>query len=192
MLGASGLTLALTDDFEDDDWLPFTHFHLGDRASAGYSSAFARSGSRSYHVEIRGWAVRVFGSAYGYTLFPTRNTPITELRLSLLYDRLQYLQGSPWDAYAAGVALDFLDGSYRRVGGVRYITAYQASRNAGRCAPTVSDVVLSPPAALSAWTDLRRSPAADFPSAPWTSAEYVKVSVGLLCAAGLTGGWILR
>ncbi len=189
VLGGSGLIAALIDDFEDDNWLPFTHFHLGDRASAGYSSAFARSGSRSYHVEIRGWAVRDFGSAYGYALFPTRNTPITELRLSVLYDRLEDLQGSPWDAYAAGVALDLLDGSYRRVGGVRYITAYQASRNAGRCAPTVSDVVLSPPAALSTWTDLRRSPAADFPSAPWTSAAFVKVSVGFLCAAGLTGAW---
>ena len=187
MLGGSGLTTALIDDFEDDDWLPFTHFHLGDRASAGYSSAFARSGSRSYHVEIRGWTVRDFGSAYGYALFPTRHTPITELRLSMLYDRLQDLQGSSWDAYAAGVALDFLDGSYRRVGGVRYITAYQASRNAGRCAPTVSDVVLSSASVLSAWTDVRRSPAADFPSAPWTSAEFVKVSVGFLCAAGLTG-----
>ncbi len=189
MLGGSGLALALIDDFEDDNWLPFTHFHLGDRASAGYSSAFARSGSRSYHVEIRGWTVRDFGSAYGYAVFPTRHTPITELRLSVLYDRLQDLQGSPWDAYAAGVSLDFLDGGHRRVGGVRYITAYQASRNAGRCAPTVSDVVLSSPSGLAAWTDIRRSPAADFPSAPWASAEFVKVSVGFLCAAGLTGAW---
>jgi len=189
MLVGSAPASALIDDFEDDTWLPFTHFHLGDRASAGYSSSFARSGSRSFHVEIRGWTVRDFGSAYGYAIFPIRNAPITELRLSVLYDRLQDLVASPWDAYAAGVALDFLDGSYRPLGSVRYITAYHASRNAGRCAPTVSDVVLSPPVGLAAWTDVRRSPIADFPSAPWTSAEFVKVSVGFLCAAGLTGAW---
>src|SRR5207245_1015853 len=32
-----------------------------------------------------------------------------------------------------------------------------------------------------------RNPTADFPAAPWASAGYVKVSIGFLCAAGLTG-----
>src|SRR2546428_9769380 len=53
----------------------------------------------------------------------------------------------------------------------------------------MSDVVLPAPSALNVWTDHGRDPTADFPSAPWQSAEYVKVSIGFLCAAGLTGAW---
>ena len=189
LLAGSGSVEAFIDDMEDDFWLPFTHFHLGDRASAGYASGFGRSGTRAFHVDIRGWAVRDFGSAYGYALYPTRKAPMTELRVSLLYDRLQDVVTSPWDAYAAGISLDLLDASYHALGRYRYITSYHASRNAGRCAPTMSDVVLPAPSALSVWTDHGRNPTADFPSAPWQSAEYVKVSIGFLCAAGLTGAW---
>src|SRR3989449_5304011 len=172
---------------EEDFWLPFTHFHLGDRASAGYASGLGRSGTRAFHVDIRGWAVRDFGSAYGYAVYPTRKAPMTELRVSLLYDRLQDVVASPWDAYAAGISLDLLDASYHALGRLRYITSYHASRNAGRCAPTMSDVVLAAPSALGPWTALGRNPTADFPAAPWQSAEYVKISIGFLCAAGLTG-----
>src|SRR2546425_11287762 len=53
----------------------------------------------------------------------------------------------------------------------------------------MSDVVLPAPSAPNVWTDHGRNPTADFPSAPWQSAEYVKVSIGFLCAAGLTGAW---
>ncbi len=189
MLGGSGSAMALIDDMEEDFWLPFTHFHLGDRASAGYASGFGRSGTRSFHVEIRGWAIRDFGSAYGYALYPTRQASMTELRVSLLYDRLQDDIASPWDAYSAGISLDLLDASYHSLGRLRYITSYHASRNAGRCAPTTSDVVLAAPGALGAWTDIARNPTADFPAAPWLSAEYVKISIGFLCAAGLSGAW---
>src|SRR5207249_11949192 len=87
LLAGSGSVEALTDDMEEDFWLPFTHFHLGDRASAGYPSRFGRSGARAFHVDIRGWAVRDFGSAYGDAVYPTRNAPMTELPVSLLYDR---------------------------------------------------------------------------------------------------------
>src|SRR5256712_3936827 len=189
LLAGSGSVEAFIDDMEDDFWLPFTHFHLGDRASAGYASGFGRSGTRAFHVDIRGWAVRDFGSAYGYALYPTRKAPVTELRVSLLYDRLQDVVTSPWDAYAAGISLDLLDASYHALGRFRYITSYHASRNAGRCAPTLSDVVLPAPSALNVWTDHGRNPTADFPLAPWQSAEYVKVSIGFLYAAGLTGAW---
>src|SRR5207244_11630528 len=82
-----------------------------------------------------------------------------------------------------------LDASYHALGRFRYITSYHASSNAGRCAPTTSDIVLPAPSALNVWTDHGRNPTADFPSAPWQSAEYVKVSIGFLCAAGLTGAW---
>src|SRR5439155_52965 len=148
---------------------------------------FARSGTRAFHVDSWGWAVRDFGSAYGYAMYATRKAPITELRVSILYDRLEDVVTSPWDAYAAGVSLDLLDASYHSLGRLRYITSYRASSNAGRCAPTTSDVVLPAPSALGVWTDLGRNPTADFPAAPWPSAEYVKVSIGFLCAAGLTG-----
>src|SRR3989454_516428 len=114
---------------------------------------------------------------------------MTELHVSILYDRLQDVVTSPWDAYAAGISLDLLDASYHALGRYRYIPSYHASRNAGRCAPTMSDVVLPAPSALNVWTDHGRNPTADFPSAPWQSAEYVKVSIGFLCAAGLTGAW---
>jgi len=187
MLGGSGSVEAFIDDMEEDAWLPFTHFHLGDRASAGYASGIARSGTRAFHVDIWGWTVRDFGSAYGYAMYATRKAPITELRVSILYDRLEDVVTSPWDAYAAGVSLDLLDASYHSLGRLRYITSYRASSNAGRCAPTTSDVVLPAPSALGVWTDLGRNPTADFPAAPWPSAEYVKVSIGFLCAAGLTG-----
>ncbi|HVG36971.1 MAG TPA: Ig-like domain-containing protein, partial [Thermoplasmata archaeon] len=187
MLGGLGPAAAFIDDMEDDFWLPFTHFHLGDRASAGYSSGFARSGARSYHVEISGWTVRDFGSAYGYAVYATRRAPITELRASILYERLQDISPSPWDSYSAGISLDLLDASYRSLGRLRYITSYHASQNAGRCAPTLADVALPAPAGLGTWTAFGRSPTADFPAAPWQSAEYVKISIGFLCAAGLTG-----
>ena len=127
MLGGSGSALAFIDDMEEDFWLPFTHFHLGDRASAGYSSGFARSGTQSYHVEISGWTVRDFGSAYGYAMYATRRAPITELRASILYESLQDISPSPWDSYSAGVGLDLLDASYRSLGRLRYITSYHAS-----------------------------------------------------------------
>src|SRR2546428_1287841 len=117
LLAGSGSVEAFIDDMEEDFWLPFTHFHLGDRASAGYASGFGRSGTRAFHVDIRGWAVRDFGSAYGYALFPTRKAPMTELRVSLLYDRLQDVVTSPWDAYAAGISLDLVDASYHASGG---------------------------------------------------------------------------
>src|SRR5438445_601836 len=187
MLGGSGSALAFIDDMEEDFWLPFTHFHLGDRASAGYSSEVARSGTQSYHVEISGWTVRDFWSAYGYAMYATRRAPITELRTTILYERLQDISPSPWDSYSAGVSLDLLDASYRGLGRLRYVTSYHASQNAGRCAPTLSDVVLPAPAGLGTWRDVARNPTADFPAAPWRSAEYLKISIGFLCAAGLTG-----
>ncbi len=178
---------ALTDDFEDDFWISFTHFHLGDRASAGYSTALAHSGLRAYRVEIHGWSVRDFGAAYGYAIFSTRGAPLGELRLSLLYDSLQDTVASPWDAYAAGISLELLDSRHATLGTYRYVTAYHASQNAGRCAPTLSDVLLDDQPMLNTWIDVGRNPAADFPSAPWRSAASVKVAVGFLCAAGLTG-----
>jgi Big-like domain-containing protein len=187
LLGGSLSAQALVDDLEDDFWTGFTHFHLGDRATAGYSTAFAKSGTRSYHVEISGWTVRDFGSAFGYAYFPTRKAPITELRLSLLYDRLEDTVSSVWDAHASGVSIDLLDGRLRSVGSLRYITEYAGSRNGGRCAPTTSDVVLDTAADMGTWSDVGRNPAVDFPAAPWASAEVVRISIGFLCAAGLTG-----
>ncbi|HLB69223.1 MAG TPA: Ig-like domain-containing protein [Thermoplasmata archaeon] len=181
------VTEAFTDDFEEEFWLPFTHFHLGDFARAEYSRAFSRSGDRSYHVAITGWAVRDFGSAYGYAVYATRGAPITEIRLALLYERLQDTELSPWNAFAAGVGIELLDASFQSVGRYRYLTAYQSSLNGGRCGPVSSDIVLGTSAVVGTWTDLARSPAADFPSALWPSAEYVKISVGFLCGAGLTG-----
>ncbi len=178
---------ALVDDFEGDLWLPFTHFHLGNQASAGYSGLLARSGFRSYHVEIHGWTIRDYGSAYGYAFFSTEGAAVVELRLALLYDSLSDTVSSPWDAYAAGVGLELLDGSYRSLGAYRYITGYRASQNAGRCGPTLADMVLDQDPALNVWHDLGRNPAADFPDAPWASASFVKVSMGFLCASGLTG-----
>ena len=70
---------------------------------------------------------------------------------------------------------------------LRYVLAYHASRNAGRCGPSSSDLVLGSTTPLGAWSDVGRSPATDFPTAPWQAASYVKVSIGFLCAAGLTG-----
>src|SRR5207244_12724569 len=105
---------------KEDFRSPFTHFHLGDRAFAGYSSGFARSCTQSYHVEISGWTVRDFGSAYGYAVYATRRAPITELRASILYESLQDISPSPWDSYSAGVGLDLLDPSSRSLGRLRY------------------------------------------------------------------------
>lgn len=178
---------ALVDDFEEDFWLPFTHFHLGDRATAGYSDILAHSGRRSYRVAIHGWTVRDFGSAYGYAVFSTRSAPLGELRLAMLYDSLQDTVPSPWDAFTAGIALELLDARHASLGTYRYVTAYRASQNAGRCAPTLSDVVLDDQPELYSWIDVGRNPSADFPAAPWRSAAYVKVAVGFLCASGLTG-----
>jgi hypothetical protein len=187
LLGGSLSAQALVDDMEDDLWTAFTHFHLGDRATAGYSTAYAKSGTRSYHVAISGWAARDFGSAFGYAFFPTRKAPVTELRLSLLYERLEDTVASTSDAFAAGVSIDLFDGRLRSVGSVRYVTEYKGSRVGGRCAPTTSDVVLGGFAGLGTWSDIGRDPAADFPSAPWATTEFVRISIGFLCAAGLTG-----
>jgi len=178
---------AFSDDFEEDFWLPFTHFHLGDRASAGYSSALTKSGTRSYHIAIDGWVVRDFGSAFGYALYAVRRSGVSELRVSLLLDRLQDASASPWDAYSAGVALDLLDSGYRNLGTYRYLASYRQSMNGGRCGPSAQDLVLAPTPAVGDWTDLARSPAADFPGAPWSAVEFVRVSIGFLCGAGLTG-----
>src|SRR5688572_8503222 len=187
VVGLSPGALAFVDDLETDFWLPFTHFLLGDQASAGYASGIARSGARSFHVDIRGYTILDFGSAYGYAVYATAGAPITELRVSIMYDRLEDLSASPRDAYAAGIAIDLLDADYDRLDRIRYITAFQASRRIGLCGPTEADVVLPPPTALGAWTDLGRSPAVDFPAAPWQDAAFVRISIGFLCAAGLKG-----
>src|ERR1700704_2005794 len=178
---------ALVDDFETDFWLPYTDFLLGDEASAGYSSTYVRSGTRSFHVDISGYSILDFGSAYGYAVYATRGAAVTELRVSLLYDRLQDLSASPWDAYASGVALDLLDKDYRSLDRVRYITAFQASRKIALCGPTKADVVLTPPSGLGVWTDLARNPAVDFPAAHWQNAKFVRIAIGFLCSAGLKG-----
>ncbi|TMA03614.1 MAG: hypothetical protein E6J99_00105, partial [Methanobacteriota archaeon] len=175
------------DDFETDFWLPYTDFLLGDKASAGYASTFARSGTRSFHVDISGYSILDFGSAYGYAVFPIQGAAMTELRVSILYDHLEDTTASNWDAYAAGVALDLLDKDFRNLDRVRYVTAYQASRKLSLCGPTKSDVVLAPPSGLGVWTDLARNPAADFPAAHWQSAKFVRVAIGFLCTAGLQG-----
>jgi hypothetical protein len=187
LMNPSPGALALADDLETDAWLPFTHFLLGDRASAGYSADFARSGTRSYHVEIHGYSILDFGSAYGYAVYATRGAPITELRVSILYDHLEDLSPSRWDAYAAGVELDLLDMDSRKIGEVRYITAYQASRTLSLCGPTKADFVLQRPSTLGVWADVGRNPLTDFPSAPWHAAEFVRISIGFLCTSGLKG-----
>ena len=66
---------ALVDDFEDDFWLPFTHFHLGDRASAGYSALLARGGAPSDPGEIHGWPVRGCCPPYGLPLLAPGGAP---------------------------------------------------------------------------------------------------------------------
>ncbi len=187
LTGSSTGAFALVDDFETDFWLPYTDFLLGDKASAGYASTFARSGTRSFHVDISGYSILDFGSAYGYAVFPIQGAAMTELRVSILYDHLEDTTASNWDAYAAGVALDLLDKDFRNLDRVRYVTAYQASRKLSLCGPTKSDVVLAPPSGLGVWTDLARNPAADFPAAHWQSAKFVRVAIGFLCTAGLQG-----
>ena len=187
LTGSSTGAFALVDDFETDFWLPYTDFLLGDKASAGYASTFARSGTRSFHVDISGYSILDFGSAYGYAVFPTQGAAMTELRVSILYDHLQDTTASNWDAYAAGVALDLLDKDFRNLDRVRYVTAYQASRKLSLCGPTKADVVLAPPSGLGVWTDLARNPAADFPAAHWQSAKFVRIAIGFLCTAGLQG-----
>src|SRR5437867_3551438 len=187
LTGSSTGAFALVDDFETDFWLPYTDFLLGDKASAGYASTFARSGTRSFHVDISGYSILDFGSAYGYAVFPTQGAAMTELRVSILYDHLQDTTASNWDAYAAGVALDLLDKDFRNLDRVRYVTAYQASRKLSLCGPTKADVVLAPPSGLGVWTDLARNPAVDFPAAHWTNAKFVRIAIGFLCTAGLAG-----
>src|SRR2546429_9475621 len=186
LTGSSSGAAALVDDFETDFWLPYTDFLLGDKASAGYSSTYVRSGTRSYHVDISGYSILDFGSAYGYAVYATRGAAVTELRVSLLYDHLQDASVSSWDAYASGVALDLLDKDYRSLDRVRYITSFQASRKLSLCGPTKADVVLTPPS-LGAWTDLARNPAVHFPAAHWPNAKFVRVAIGFLCTAGLAG-----
>src|SRR5207245_3621679 len=132
--------VAFIDDMEEDFWFPFTHFHLGDRAFAVYSSGFARSGTQSYHIEISGWTVRDFGSAYGYAVYATRRAPITELRTSILYERLQDISPSPWDSYSAGVSLDLLDAIYHNLGRLRYIKSYHVRQNDVRSMHQHADV----------------------------------------------------
>jgi len=178
---------ALVDDFEDDFWLPFTHFNLGDKASAGYATGIANSGSRSYHVGILGWTRRDFGSAYGYAFYATRGAALTELRLALNHAILEDVSPSPWDAFSAGLEIQLLDSDYRSLGRYRYVTAFRASENAGRCGPTTSDVVVGQTPELGVWQEVSRNPAADFPSAPWATATFAKIAVGFLCATGLTG-----
>jgi hypothetical protein len=178
---------AIVDDFEEDFWLPFTHYHLGDRASAGYVGGVARSGDRSYRVAIEGWSLRDSGSAYGYALYSTLGSPLTRLRLSVLHASLRDDAASPWDAFLAGVTLQLLDPGYRVLATYRYVTAYRASVNAARCGPALEDTVLERDPVLGAWWDIARDPAADFAGAPWASSSFVKVAVGFHCAAGLTG-----
>jgi len=187
LTGSSSGAAALADDFETDFWLPYTDFLLGDKASAGYSSTYVRSGTRSYHVSVSGYSILDFGSAYGYAVYATRGAAVTELRVSLLYDHLQDASVSPWDAYASGVALDLLDKDYRSLDRVRYITSFQASRKLSLCGPTKADVVLAPPSGLGVWTDLARNPAVDFPAAHWPNAKFVRIAIGFLCTAGLAG-----
>src|SRR6266550_2902964 len=186
LTGSSSGAAALVDDFETDFWLPYTDFLLGDKASAGYSSTYVRSGTRSYHVDVSGYSILDFGSAYGYAVYATRGAAVTELRVSLLYDHLQDASVSSWDAYASGVALDLLDKDYRSLDRVRYITSFQASRKLSLCGPTKADAVLTPPS-LGVWTDLARNPAVDFPAAHWPNAKFVRVAIGFLCTAGLAG-----
>ena len=180
-------TDALVDDFEEDFWLPFTHFNLGDRASAGYVNGIARSGDRSYRVAIDGWSLRNFGSAYGYAIYAIRGSPVGRLQVSVLHASLGDSAPGPSDAFAAGIALELLDAQYRTLRSMRYVTAYKPSVGASRCAPTQSDVVLARIPPMGGWQDVGRNPVEDFPAAPWGSSEFVKVSIGFLCAAGLTG-----
>src|SRR5467141_2882176 len=187
LTGSSSGAAALVDDFETDFWLPYTDFLLGDKASAGYSSTYVRSGTRSFHVDVSGYSILDFGSAFGYAVYATRGAAVTELRVSLLYDHLQDASVSPWDAYASGVALDLLDKDYRSLDRVRYITSFQASRKLSLCGPTKADVVLAPPSGLGVWTDLARNPAVDFPAAHWPNAKFVRIAIGFLCTAGLAG-----
>ena len=64
---------ALVDDFEDDFWLPFTHFHLGDQASAGYSALIAHGGARSSPTQTPGRTGRDLGPPPRQAVFsPTR------------------------------------------------------------------------------------------------------------------------
>ncbi|HKW43455.1 MAG TPA: Ig-like domain-containing protein, partial [Thermoplasmata archaeon] len=179
--------LALVDDFEDDYWLPFTHVNLGNGASAGYSSSVARSGARSYHVEIHGWQTRDFGSAYGYAAYATRGSPLAELRMSLLFDRLEDTARSPRDGFVAGVSLELLDARYRSVSAMTYVVASAGSHHAVGCGHSAKHLLFAGSPAVSTWLDFGRNPAADFPRAPWKSAEYVRVAVGFLCGTGLTG-----
>ena len=85
VLSVPGGVAALFDDFEEESWRSFTHFHLGDQAWAGYVSSPTHGGTRAFHVDIHGYTIRDFGSAYGYTVFSTEGQPVVALRLSLYY-----------------------------------------------------------------------------------------------------------
>src|SRR5947208_1113418 len=102
LTGSSTGAFALVDDFETDFWLPYTDFLLGDKASAGYASTFARSGTRSFHVDISGYSILDFGCAYGYAGFPSQGAAMTELRGAILYDRLEDTPAT--DAVADGLS----------------------------------------------------------------------------------------
>ena len=186
-LAASPGAEALVDDFERDFWLPFTHVSLGDRAEAGYATDVVKSGGRSYRVAIHGWSSRDHGSAYGYALYATDGVPIRDVGVSMFYRALEDTAPSPWDAFAAGISLQLLDTSYRSLGTYRYLTAVRPSLNGGRCGPSAADIVIERAPALHSWKDVGRSPAADFPGAPWEATAFVRVAIGFLCAAGLTG-----
>jgi len=173
--------------FRDRFLVALHRFPLGRRGIGRLFVDICSSGTRSFHVDISGYSILDFGSAYGYAVYATRGAAVTELRVSLLYDHLQDLSASPWDAYASGVALDLLDKDYRSLDRVRYITAFQASRKIALCGPTKADVVLAPPSGLGVWTDLARNPAVDFPAAHWQNAKFVRIAIGFLCTAGLKG-----
>jgi len=180
-------TDALVDDFEQEFWLPFTHFNLGDRAFAGYADGIAESGERSYHVSINGWALRDFGSAFGYALYRTGGASISRLGISMRVDSVVDAKPSPWDAYAAGISLQLMDSGFASIGTFRYFMAYRPSLSGGRCAASATDVVLHGTQPPQLWIPASRNPSADFRAAPWGAAEFVKVSIGFLCASGLTG-----
>src|SRR5204863_8125860 len=65
--------------------------------------------------------------------------------------------------------------------------AYPRTRSLSLGVRTKASVVLPPPSGLWVWTDLARSPAADFPAAHWQSAKFVRIAICFLCTAGLQG-----
>ena len=112
---------------------------------------------------------------------------MSRLRVSILHESLTDGVPGPWDGFMAGAALQLLDPEHRGLGTFRYVTAYRPSQAGARCSPATSDVVLGRSPTIGEWTDVARNPEADFPSAPWAGTKFLKVSVGFLCATGLTG-----